>query len=87
MRNLLLILLMTSTLSASALQTTPKQECVTTEVERIDKFRVKVTTHDICKNVKVIKLYSKKEWDKIVADGKSWKERKKKAEKKRNKSI
>ena len=75
MKNLLLILLVASIFSANAQQAVLEKECITTKVTRIDQLRVKVITHDKCKNVKVVKTYSKKKWDKIVADGKRWRER------------
>jgi hypothetical protein len=83
MKNLLLILLVASIFSANAQQAVLEKECITTKVTRIDKLRVKVITHDKCKNVKVVKIYSKKKWDKIVADGKRWRERRKTAPKRR----
>ncbi len=51
------------------------QKCISTTV--VIKQKVTVTTIDKCKNTKVIKTYTKKEWEKLVA------QRREKARKKR----
>mgnify|MGYP001386319859 CR=1 FL=1 len=76
MKKLLLILLVLFSFTVNAQQRQrTSQKCISTTV--VIKQKVTVTTIDKCKNTKVIKTYTKKEWEKLVA------QRREKARKKR----
>ncbi len=61
MKNLIIILLLSFSLTANAQER--KKNCVVTKVEYVESYRVKVTKINKCTNVIVIRTYLKKEWD------------------------
>jgi len=69
MRKLITVILVLFTLSLSA-QERSKDKCVKVTVEKIEDYRVKVTTHNKCRNVVIVRTYLESEWKKIVAQRK-----------------
>lgn len=66
MKNILITLLLLFSLTINAQQRQrASQKCISTTV--VIKKQVTVTTIDKCKKTKVIKTYTKKEWEKLVA--------------------
>ncbi len=63
MKNLIIILLLSFSLTANAQER--KTKCVITKVEYIENHKVKVTTINKCKNVIVVRTYFRKEWENI----------------------
>lgn len=61
MKNLIIILLLSFSLTANAQER--KKNCIVTKVEYVESYRVKVTKINKCTNVIVIRTYLKKEWD------------------------
>jgi hypothetical protein len=61
MKNLIIILLLSFSLTANAQER--KNKCVVTKIEYVESYRVKVTKINKCTNVIVVKTYLKKEWD------------------------
>ena len=76
MKNLILILLLTFSLTITA-----KEKCTTTIVEKLGDYKVKVIKKNTCGETTVIKIqtYLKKDWQKLQ------KKRKQKIKKRRNK--
>ena len=76
MKNLILILLLTFSLTITA-----KEKCTTTIVEKLGDYKVKVIKKNTCGETTVIKIqtYLKKDWQKLQ------KKRKKRIKKRRNK--
>lgn len=70
MRKLITIILVLFTLSLSA-QKRSYDKCVTVTVEKIENYKVKVTTYNKCKEVIIIRTYLESEWKKIVAKRKN----------------
>ena len=75
MKNLIIILFLSLSLTANAQER--KQKCVTVKVEKIEDYRVRITKVNTCKNITTVSTMLKKDWDSI--------QRKRKARKKRNK--
>jgi len=63
MKNLLIILFLSLSLTANSQHR--NKECITTQVEHLEQYKVKVTITNTCKNTVFIKTYLKKEWDSI----------------------
>ncbi len=76
MKNLILILLLTFSLTITA-----KEKCTTTIVEKLGDYKVKVIKKNTCGEITVIKIqtYLKKDWQKLQ------KKRKQRIKKRRNK--
>tara|TARA_R100000654_G_scaffold74954_1_gene110655 strand:+ start:138 stop:368 length:231 start_codon:yes stop_codon:yes gene_type:complete len=76
MKNLILILLLTFSLTITA-----KEKCNTTIVEKLGDYKVKVIKKNTCGEITVIKIqtYLKKDWQKLQ------KKRKQRTKKRRNK--
>ena len=74
MKNLIIILLLSISLTANAQD--KKEKCVTVKVEKLDEWRVKVVKVDTCKNITTVSSMLKREWDS--------RQKKRKARKKRN---
>ncbi len=74
MKNLIIILLLSFSLTANAQER--KKNCIVTKVEYVESYRVKVTKINKCTNVIVIRTYLKKEWDAL--------QKKRKTRKKKN---
>jgi|TARA_R100000030_G_scaffold100040_3_gene92216 hypothetical protein len=76
MKNLILILLLTFSLTITA-----KEKCTTTIVEKLGDYKVKVIKKNTCGETTVIKIqtYLKKDWQKLQ------KKRKQRIKKRRNK--
>jgi len=74
MKNLIIILLLSFSLTANAQER--KNKCMITKVEYVESYRVKVTKINKCTNVIVIRTYLKKEWDAL--------QKKRKTRKKKN---
>ena len=74
MKNIILILLLSFSLTANAQER--KNKCMVTKIEYVESYRVKVTKINKCKNVIVVKTYLKKEWDAL--------QKKRKTRKKKN---
>jgi hypothetical protein len=76
MKNLILILLLTFSLTITA-----KEKCTTTIVEKLGDYKVKVIKKNTCGETTVIKIqtYLKKDWQKLQ------KKRKQRTKKRRNK--
>ena len=74
MKNLIIILLLSISLTANAQD--KKEKCVTVKVEKLDEWRVKVVKVDTCKNITTVSNMLKREWDS--------RQKKRKARKKRN---
>jgi len=76
MKNLILILLLTFSLTITA-----KEKCNTTIVEKLNDYKVKVIKKNTCGEITVIKIqtYLKKDWQKLQ------KKRKQRIKKRRNK--
>jgi hypothetical protein len=74
MKNLIIILLLSFSLTANAQER--KNKCVVTKIEYVESYRVKVTKINKCTNVIVVKTYLKKEWDAL--------QKKRKTRKKKN---
>ena len=76
MKNLILILLLTFSLTITA-----KKKCTTTIVEKLGDYKVKVIKKNTCGETTVIKIqtYLKKDWQKLQ------KKRKQRIKKRRNK--
>tara|TARA_R100000081_G_scaffold9204_1_gene3770 strand:+ start:361 stop:591 length:231 start_codon:yes stop_codon:yes gene_type:complete len=76
MKNLILILLLTFSLTITA-----KEKCTTTIVEKLGDYKVKVIKKNTCGEITVIKIqtYLKKDWQKLQ------KKRKQRTKKRRNK--
>ena len=75
MKNLILILLLTFSLTITA-----KEKCTTTIVEKLGDYKVKVIKKNTCGETTVIKIqtYLKKDWQKLQ------KKRKQRIKKRRN---
>ena len=71
MKNIILILLLSFSLTINA-----QKKCITVKVEKIENYRVKVTTTDTCKKVITVKTMLKKEWDSLQKKRKSRKTKK-----------
>ena len=74
MKNLIIILLLSISLTANAQD--KKEKCITVKVEKLDEWRVKVVKVDTCKNITTVSNMLKREWDS--------RQKKRKARKKRN---
>jgi len=74
MKNLIIIMLLSFSLTANAQER--KNKCMVTKIEYVESYRVKVTKINKCKNVIVVKTYLKKEWDAL--------QKKRKTRKKKN---
>jgi len=74
MKNLIIILLLSFSLTANAQER--KKKCIITKVEYVESYRVKVTKTNKCTNVIVIRTYLKKEWEAL--------QKKRKTRKKKN---
>ena len=74
MKKLIIILLLSISLTATAQERT--QKCVTVKVEQIKDHKVKITTVNTCKNVVTVRTMLKKQWDSI--------QKKRRTRKKRN---
>jgi len=74
MKNLIIIMLLSFSLTANAQER--KNKCMVTKIEYVESYRVKVTKINKCKNVVVVKTYLKKEWDAL--------QKKRKTRKKKN---
>jgi len=74
MKNLIIIILLSFSLTANAQER--KNKCMVTKIEYVESYRVKVTKINKCKNVIVVKTYLKKEWDAL--------QKKRKTRKKKN---
>jgi hypothetical protein len=74
MKNLIIILLLSFSLTANAQER--KNKCMVTKIEYVESYRVKVTKINKCTNVIVVKTYLKKEWDAL--------QKKRKTRKKKN---
>ena len=76
MKNLILILLLTFSLTITA-----KEKCNTTIVKKAGEYKVKVIKKNTCGEIPVIKIqtYLKKDWQKLQ------KKRKQRTKKRRNK--
>lgn len=74
MKNLIIILLLSFSLTANAQER--KTKCVITKVEYIENHKVKVTTINKCKNVIVVRTYLRKEWENIKKKRKTRKKQK-----------
>tara|TARA_R100001463_G_scaffold320_6_gene1390 strand:+ start:4208 stop:4432 length:225 start_codon:yes stop_codon:yes gene_type:complete len=61
MKNLIIILLLSFSLTANAQER--KDKCMITKIEYVESYRVKVTKINKCKKVVVVRTYLKKEWD------------------------
>ena len=61
MKNLIIILLLSFSLTANAQER--KDKCMVTKIEYVESYRVKVTKINKCKKVVVVRTYLKKEWD------------------------
>lgn len=61
MKNLIIVLLLSISLTANAQD--KKQKCVTVKVEQIKDYRVKITKVNTCTNVITVSTMLKKEWD------------------------
>ena len=76
MKNLILILLLSFSLTLSA-----HEKCITTNVEKVGEYKVKVIKKNTCGDTTVIKIqvFLKKDWDALQ------KKRKQRNKKRRNK--
>lgn len=74
MKNLIIILLLSISLTANAQD--KKEKCVTVKIEKLDEWKVKVVKVDTCKNITTVSSMLKREWDS--------RQKKRKARKKRN---
>ncbi len=74
MKNLIIILLLSISLTANAQE--KKEKCVTVKVEKIENYRVKIIKTNTCKNTITISTMLEKEW---VARKKKRKTRKRKS--------
>jgi hypothetical protein len=61
MKNLIIVLLLSISLTANAQN--KNQKCVTVKVEQIKDYRVKITKVNTCTNVITVSTMLKKEWD------------------------
>tara|TARA_R110002020_G_scaffold140042_6_gene311280 strand:+ start:20961 stop:21194 length:234 start_codon:yes stop_codon:yes gene_type:complete len=77
MKNLIIILLLSVSLTANAQE--KKTKCVTVKVEKLEEHKVKVVTINKCKNIITVKTMLKREWIS------SQKKRKARQEKNKNK--
>ena len=59
MKNLIIIILLSFSLTANAQER--KNKCMVTKIEYVESYRVKVTKINKCKNVIVVKTYIKEE--------------------------
>ena len=57
MKNLIIILLLSFSLTANA-----QEKCVTIKVEKIEDYRVRITKTDTCKNVITVTTMLEKDW-------------------------
>ena len=73
MKNLILILLLSFSLTANAQGR--KNKCMVTKIEYVESYKVKVTKINKCKNVVVVRTYLKKEWDALQKKRKSRKKK------------
>ena len=73
MKNLIIIILLSFSLTANAQER--KNKCMVTKIEYVESYRVKVTKINKCKNVIVVKTYLKKEWDALQKKRKSLKKK------------
>tara|TARA_R100000742_G_scaffold3615_1_gene829 strand:+ start:69 stop:299 length:231 start_codon:yes stop_codon:yes gene_type:complete len=76
MKNLILILLLSFSLTANA-----ERKCMTTIIEKVGDYKVKVITKNKCSEKTIIKIqtYLKKDWEALQ------KKRKQRIKKRRNK--
>jgi hypothetical protein len=74
MKNLIIILLLSISLTANAQE--KKEKCVTVKVEKLDQWRVKVVKVNTCKNITTVSTMLKKEWDSRQKKRKARKKRK-----------
>ena len=74
MKNLIIIILLSFSLTANAQER--KNKCMVTKIEYVESYRVKVTKINKCTNVIVVRTYLKKEWDAL--------QKKRKTRKKKN---
>ena len=61
MKNLIIVLLLSFSLTANAQEI--KKNCVITKVEYVESYKVKVTKINKCKKVIVVRTYLEKEWN------------------------
>lgn len=73
MKNLIIILLLSFSLTANAQER--KNKCMVTKIEYVESYRVKVTKINKCTNVIVVRTYLKKEWDALQKKRKSRKKK------------
>ena len=70
MKNLIILLFLLLSVSLNAQQRDQRgRKCITTTVVE-KKGKVTVTTNNTCTKKKTIKVYTKAEWEKILADRK-----------------
>lgn len=74
MKNLIIILLLSISLTANAQE--KKEKCVTVKVEKLDQWRVKVVKVNTCKNITTVSTMLKREWDSRKKKRKARKKRK-----------
>jgi hypothetical protein len=74
MKNLIIILLLSISLTANAQE--KKEKCVTVKVEKLDQWRVKVVKVNTCKNITTVSTMLKREWDSRQKKRKARKKRK-----------
>ena len=73
MKNLIIIMLLSFSLTANAQER--KNKCMVTKIEYVESYRVKVTKINKCKKVVVVRTYLKKEWDALQKKRKSRKKK------------
>ena len=73
MKNLIIIILLSFSLTANAQER--KNKCMVTKIEYVESYRVKVTKINKCKKVVVVRTYLKKEWDALQKKRKSRKKK------------